>query len=224
MLRLFNGDYRVAFDSIPDSSIDLCITDPPYKFENAGGGFYAKNNSTHRTYLDSLRQAGCCAFEPTEFLDILKPKMKKFYGYFFCNKTLLVPYITWAQKNKYNYDVLVMAKSNPIPAYNNHHLSDLEYIVLIREKGTYWSKEKDLDRYRKFYMTSCKKTPHPAEKPIELLERFVKVSTKQGMTVLDPFAGSGSTGVACKRNNRNFIGIEINLHYYEMMERRINNE
>lgn len=63
---------------LPNKSIDLVVTDPPYKFENQGGGFDVKNKSTQRMYLDSLKKIGCCEFNPAEFLDILKPKMKNF--------------------------------------------------------------------------------------------------------------------------------------------------
>lgn len=172
-------------------------------------------------YLDSLKNIGCCEFNPAEFLDILKPKMKKFYGYFFCNKTLVVPYIQWAIKNKFNYDILVMAKSNPIPSYNNHHLSDLEYIIMIREKGSYFSKHKDIDDFRKFYLTSCKKGVHPAEKPIDLIKRFIRLSSQENDIVLDPFLGSGTTAVAAKDLNRKYIGYEISKEYCQIAKKRI---
>lgn len=222
MIDLRQGDCLELMKDIPDESIDLIVTDPPYKFENQGGGFYAKNKSTKRVYLDNLKNINCCEFNPYEFLNILKPKLKKFYGYFFCNKTLIEDYIKFARDNKYNFDVLVMAKSNPIPSFNNHHLSDLEYIILIREKGTYFSKHKEIDDFRKYYLTSCKKGLHPAEKPVELLERFIKVSSKENDIVLDPFMGSGSTGVACINTNRNFIGIELDEKYFNIAKERIN--
>lgn len=221
MIDLRKGDCLELMKEIPDKSIDLVITDPPYKFENQGGGFYAKNKSTQRVYLDSLKNINCCEFNPYEFLNLLKPKMKKFYGYFFCNKTLIEDYIKFARDNKYNFDVLVMAKSNPIPSFNNHHLSDLEYIILIREKGTYFSKHKEIDDFRKYYLTSCKKGVHPAEKPIELLKKFVRVSSKEDDIILDCFMGSGTTGVACKELNRNFIGIELDETYFNIAKERI---
>lgn len=221
MIDLRRGDCLELLKDIPDKSINLIVTDPPYKFENQGGGFYAKNKSTKRVYLDSLKNINCCEFNPYEFLNILKPKLEKFYGYFFCNKTLIEDYIKFARDNKYKFDVLVMAKSNPIPSFNNHHLSDLEYIILIREKGTYFSKHKEIDDFRKYYLTSCKKGLHPAEKPVELLERFIKVSSKENDIVLDPFMGSGSTGVACKELNRNFIGIELDEKYFKIAKDRI---
>lgn len=221
MIDLRIGNCYEILKDIPDKSIDLIVTDPPYKIENKGGGFYADNNSAKRLYLDNLRNINCCEFTPFIFLNLIKPKMKKFYGYFFCNKFLIEEYIKFARENKYNFDILVMAKTNPIPSFNNHHLSDLEYIILIREKGTYFSKHKDIDDFRKFYLTSCKKGIHPAEKPIELIKKFIKVSTKENDIVLDAFMGSGTTGVACKELNRNFIGIEIENKYYEIAKERI---
>ena len=221
MIDLKCGDCLEIMKDIPDNSIDLIVTDPPYKFENQGGGFYAKNRSTKRVYLDSLKKNNCCEFNPSIFLNRIKPKMKKFYGYFFCNKTLVYDYIKFARDNKFQFDILVMAKSNPIPAYNNHHLSDLEYIIMIREKGTCFSKHKNIDDYRKFYLTSCKKGLHPAQKPIELLERFIRVSSSIDDIVLDPFMGSGSTGVACKNLNRKFIGIELDEKYFNIAKERI---
>ena len=221
MIDLRQGDCLELMKDIPDKSIDLVVTDPPYKFENQGGGFYAKNNSTKRQYLDNLKNIKCCEFNPILFLNILKSKMKKFYGYFFCNKSLVEEYIKFARENKLQFDILVMAKSNPIPAYNNHHLSDLEYIVMIREKGTYFSKHKEIDDFRKFYITGCKKGVHPAEKPVELLKRFIKVSSKENDTILDTFMGSGTTGIACKELNRNFIGIEIEEKYFNIAKQRI---
>jgi DNA modification methylase len=221
--NLLKGNCLELIQNIKDKSIDLIITDPPYNFESMGGGFYAKNKIIRRTYCESLSNINCCKFSPSEFLDLLKPKMVKFYGYFFCNKTLIKSYIDWSIKNKFNYDVLVMAKSNPIPAFNNHHLSDLEYIVLIREKGTYFSKHKKLDDFRKFYITNCKKGIHPAEKPVELLERFVKVSSKECNLIFDPFMGSGSTGIAALNMNRKFLGIELDNHYFNVAKNRIEN-
>lgn len=62
---------------------------------------------------------------------------------------------------------------------------------------------------------------HTCQKPVELLERLCRVSTRAVGTVLDPFMGSGSTGVACVNTGRNFIGIELDPGYFEMAQRRI---
>lgn len=62
---------------------------------------------------------------------------------------------------------------------------------------------------------------HPSVKPIRLLEFLILLTTKEGALVLDPFMGSGTTAIACKNTNRNFIGIEINPHYYEISKTRL---
>jgi len=66
------------------------------------------------------------------------------------------------------------------------------------------------------------KTPHPTEKPEALLERIILIGSKQGDTILDPFMGSGTTGVVAKRLKRNFIGFEISSEYFEIAQNRIN--
>jgi len=62
---------------------------------------------------------------------------------------------------------------------------------------------------------------HPTQKPVELIERFITDSTQQGMTILDPMMGSGTTGVACARIGRSFIGIEQQRKYFDIACERI---
>jgi len=64
---------------------------------------------------------------------------------------------------------------------------------------------------------------HPCVKPISVMSWLIRLVSKEGDTVLDPFMGSGTTGVACKKLDRNFIGIELSSEYYEIAEKRINN-
>ena len=63
---------------------------------------------------------------------------------------------------------------------------------------------------------------HPTQKPVSLMEYLIKTYTNEGDTVLDFTMGSGSTGVACKNTNRNFIGIELDEKYFKIAEERIN--
>jgi site-specific DNA-methyltransferase (adenine-specific) len=65
------------------------------------------------------------------------------------------------------------------------------------------------------------KTEHPTEKPESLLERIILIGSMEGGTVLDPFMGSGTTGVVAKRLSRRFVGIEIGEKYFEIARRRI---
>ena len=77
----------------------------------------------------------------------------------------------------------------------------------------------DFSRGRfRFYVV---KKVHPTEKPIPLLEYLLKTYTKENEWVLDSCMGSGTTGVAALKNDRNFIGIEIDESYYKIAEQRI---
>ena len=69
--------------------------------------------------------------------------------------------------------------------------------------------------------TNAKGRYHPTEKPVELIEYLIKTYTNEGMTVLDCCMGSGSTGVACKKTNRDFIGIELDQNYFDIAKKRI---
>lgn len=66
-----------------------------------------------------------------------------------------------------------------------------------------------------------KKSQHPTQKPLEVMRYLINTYTKEKDTILDPFMGSGSTGVACVNTNRNFIGIELDAKYFEIAKERI---
>ena len=84
--------------------------------------------------------------------------------------------------------------------------------------------ENNGDRYPKSILSIgyCKEKLHPTQKPVELMEYLIKTYTNEGMTVFDATMGSGSTGVACRNTNRNFIGIEKDENYFKIAEQRIN--
>ncbi len=65
---------------------------------------------------------------------------------------------------------------------------------------------------------------HPTQKPVYLLERIILASTQKGDVVLDPFCGSSTTGVACKRHQRNYIGIDNNLEFIQLSIERLKHE
>ena len=62
---------------------------------------------------------------------------------------------------------------------------------------------------------------HPTEKPVGIMERLISVVSGSGETILDPFMGSGTTGVAAVKNNRDFIGIEVDPAFFDIACRRI---
>lgn len=229
---LYHCDCFDFIPSLPDNSLDLVVTDPPYRLGScAGGGLYKpikgpdEDNPYKRKETDSvfeLKRLDCAEFNATKFLNLIKSKLKKFYGYFFCNKALIPEYLNFAVENRYSFDILTMFKKKPIPGRNNHFLPDTEYSIMIRESGTYWAKDAKFDDYRKVYeVPYAGKKLHPAEKPVDFLERFVRVSCPKGGVIFDPFTGSGSTGIAALLNKCNFIGCEKDDKYFDLANNRL---
>ena len=210
-----------------DIAADLILTDPPYQFENSGGGFYGawegRNAGSHdpRTYLNELRDLNCVDCEPSSFL----PLFGKASAVIFCNKALIAEYLNWAKTRNLLYDLHVLSKTNPIPVKSNHFIHDLEYIVLFRAKQSYFDDSGPMREYRKLFQVSCGgSVHHPAQKPTELLKKYATVLCPPAGLVLDPFVGSGSTLVAAKQAGRRAVGIEIEEKYCEIAAKRLSQE
>ena len=123
-------------------------------------------------------------------------------------------------------DLLTWHKTNPIPTCNGKYISDTEYCLFFHKDapvmGTYETK-------KKYYVTQTnvedkKKYNHPTIKPLNIIENLIFNSSNEGDTVLDCFMGSGTTGVACQKLNRNFIGVEIEKKYFDVAKKRIEDE
>lgn len=96
---------------------------------------------------------------------------------------------------------------------------------MFREKGT--KINGNYETKSKYYISALniddkKNFIHPTIKPLEFVKHHIINSTNEGDVVLDCFMGSGTTGVACKELNRNFIGIELDDDYYDIAVKRIN--
>lgn len=150
--------------------------------------------------------------------------MKKINIYIWCSKAQLRQLFDFFDDRGCNLDLLTWHKTNPIPTCNGTYLSDTEYLVFAREGGVklYGSYETKM----KYYVTPInvddkKLWQHPTIKPLKIIENLIINSSKENDVVLDCFMGSGTTGVACKELNRDFIGIELNPKYFEIARRRI---
>jgi hypothetical protein len=129
-------------------------------------------------------------------------------------KTSLLELLELAtQKQRWN--LITWAKPNPVPTCNNKYLPDVEYVVHGFGKGALHGEMKDK---QSFFLENAgqKTTPHPNEKPIPLMEKLVRLGSLAGKTILDPFMGSGTTGVAAIQMGRKFIGIEREPKYFDI--------
>lgn len=232
--RLMQGDCIKLMQSLPNNSVDLIVTDPPY--EHVMGGMKSKRYNAGVWKADSYINMKMSQFKKKEifqFLDTVIPKMEKVNMFVFCSRLQLAHYFDYLnQHKKLKYDLLVWDKSSKDNKYgmksSMFYTSDIEYVLRIYESGVHLFKvltdDESKSDYR-YYMKRQKfaqpKGLHESMKPIELLERYIKVSTNENDTVLDCFMGSGSTGVASLKLGRNFIGIELNEEYFNIAKNRI---
>jgi len=198
-------------DLINDNKINLIITDPPYEFISKnpnGGGFMNNNNKKH---LEKIKKTFGMSFEPQTFFNIIKDKLEKFNSYIFTNKNLIRDYINLAEQNNFSWDILIWKKINPVPLNNNHYLIDKEYCFYIKNKSSYFNKKLDFDNYKTIneFPIGKKYTSHPTEKPVDLLKKYIKISSQENEIILDLFGGSGSTLIACEQLNRRCFVQEI---------------
>ena len=127
---------------------------------------------------------------------------------------------------KNNEDILVFYKKQP--TYNPQGLIDYNKVVRRGGNGGCYgaSGKENLQKKTNYPRTiqkfnSASKTIHPTQKPVALMEYLIKTYTNEGETVLDFTMGSGTTGVAAKNLNRDFIGIELDEAYFNIAKNRI---
>jgi len=191
-VELHLGDCLEVMKSIPDKSVDAVITDPPYGIKR----FTKKDGG-------NSKKIGCFG-DGDKNWNKEKPSGAIFEKIF------------------------AISKNQIIFGMNNFNLPETEYYI-VWDKGqkmpsfaecelawTSYHKPARIFRTR-FVMGKI----HPAEKPISLMQWIVENYTHEGDTILDPFMGSGTTGVACVQTGRNFIGIEIDPTYFAIAEKRI---
>ena len=222
--QIIQGDCLKVLKDIPDKSIDLLYTDPPYNITFNGGGSCEKKYDYRKQDIKNI--GSNTKFTLIPFLEAVKPKLKNFHAYIWMAKNTLPETLNWIIKNKYNWNILIWHKINPVPAYNNTYLPDVEYCVFIRSKNCYFNSNLKYEAYRKVFTNKVNNTGlgHPTIKPLWIVEKMLKVSSREGDLILDPYLGSGTTAVAAKKLKRNYIGIEISKEYCEMADLRIKSE
>ena len=226
MITLYNENCLDVFKRIADESIDLICTDPPYRLTSRGGsttmgGMLLKNivNSGKVFNYNDIKPSEYA----TEFYRVLKDGT---HCYVMTNHINLVEMITVFESVGFHFiKCLIWDKQNKISSFL--YMSQYEYILFFSR-----GKSRMINNCGTSDILSIpnKKTKgadgnniHDTEKPIELMKILVENSTNVDETVLDPFMGVGSTGIASKQLNRNFIGCEIDEHYFKIAESRINN-
>lgn len=224
MIDLRKGDCLEIMKDIPDNSIDLLVTDPPYKLTSRGssgtmGGYWKEEKAKKGVIFDN-NSISCKEYLP-EFYRILKNKS---ILYLMCNNTNLQEMINVATQSGFKFvKSLIWEKGNKI--CGRYYMNCFEYILLFRKGGDKPIKKCGTPDILKVPVKKQKdingKNLHDTEKPVELMKILIENSSDENDIILDPFMGIGSTGIASKELKRTFIGIEINEHYFNIAKERI---
>lgn len=218
--RIYNEDCLEGMRRIPDHSIDLIVTDPPYVIETSGAGIYKQADKQYVKELNGIKDG----FDP-RVLDEICRIMKKINVYFFCSQKQIIPLLDYfVKEKKCNWNLLTWHKSNAVPNCGNKYITDTEFILFFREKGVRIYGE--YSTKFTYYVTPLnqkdkKEFGHPTIKPLSIVQNFIINSSKEGDIVLDPFIGSGTTAVAALNTGRRYLGFEMNEEYFAIANRRI---
>lgn len=229
--NIYNMDCLEGMKEIPDGSIDLIVTDPPYQFKDTtGAGAFGtcrgkSSEKKGRTYHREVEPMADGISD--EHLEQMCRVCNIPNIYLFCNKDQVPQYLNFGISHNLNFDILTWHKTDPTPMCGNKYLSDTEYIIFLRGKGArvygkYESK-------RKFFVTKANTKDkhiwgHPTIKPLDIVQTLIFNSSLEGEVVLDPFMGSGTTAIAAKKEGRHYIGFELSKDYYDIAQKRIATE
>ena len=229
MSKLFLGDVLESLAKIEDESVDLIVTDPPY-LNITGGSGVGKNDGRPSGILaaNDGKVFRHNKITPDDYLPELFRVLRPQAHLYIMTNFLGIKEGIIDRLHKHGFDthnLLTWRKNNATP--NRWYMKDLEYTLFARKGPAFAVNDSGVRSSLTVFDHPLDhdnpKSPkrHPTEKPISLMETYIKQSSKPGDTVLDPFMGAGSTGVASVNLDRNFIGIEIDPDFFAVAERRI---
>ena len=218
LINLIQGDCLEKMKEIPDGSVDMILTDPPYNI--------ARDNN-----FNTMGRAGIDFGEWDKGADLFSYidqcyRVLQKNGYFvvFNDWKNLGDISRYAETLGFvTKDMIRLEKSNPMPRNRDRrYITDYECAVWFTMPKSKWVFNRQDDKYqRPKFIKSIDKGFHPTQKSLSLMEDLLRIHSNDGQVVLDPFMGSGTTGVAAKNLNRDFIGIELDQDYFKIAEKRI---
>ena len=231
--KLYNADCFDILKDMPDKSIDLIITDPPYNISrqrkftmkgktpiNLDFGEWDKWE-TQEEYLD------WCKLWLAECHRVLKDTGNILVWH---DKVMPIGYIMskvgYKFKNLFSWN-----KTNPIPSFMKiNFLSGFELATWcikkdLQVKATFnFKMQKEMRNYIEHPITcGNERTAHPTQKPVKIIKHLIEILSNPNDLVLDIFAGSSTTAVACEELNRQWICVEKEKDYYEISKKRLLN-
>jgi site-specific DNA-methyltransferase (adenine-specific) len=219
MIDLRKGDCLELMGSIPDKSIDLIVTDPPYLI----------NYKTNRR--KNKQHDFCTVIKNDDNYKLISNYIKECYRimkdntamYMFCNCDRVDYFKQQLESAGFKIkNMIIWVKNNWTAGDLKAQFGKQYEIIFLVNKGRCLFNGKRITDIWNFDKVSGTKQLHQNQKPVNLLEQCIIKHSKENDIIFDGFMGSGSTGVACIKLNRNFIGIELDEHYFEIAKERIN--
>ena len=221
MFDLRHGDCIELMKYIPNDSIDLIATDPPYNIAR-------KNNfrTMGRSGIDFGEWDK--GFDQFGWLEHIPRILSKDGSVVIFNDWKNIGEIAkhCESLGLVIKDMLRWEKTNPMPRNRERrYITDFECAIWLTNKNAKWqfhrlNKSYQRPVFRHSVVSGAEKI-HPTQKPVKLMEEIIMIHSSPDAVVLDPFMGSGSTGVACVNTGRNFIGMELDDWYFGVAENRI---
>lgn len=215
------GDAVHLLGELPNESIDLIVTDPPYRTISGGSG---PSSPIHQRPAGMLRKNDGKIFEHnalafSEYLPELYRVLKSpAHLYLMVNFLNLEEALARTRAAGFDiHNLLIWEKNNATP--NRWYMKNAEYVIFARKGPARAINGKGSKTCHKF--DNVRSKAHPTEKPVDLLRFYIVNSSDVGDVVLDPFMGAGSTGVAALVEGRRFMGFEIDPEYFDVAEARL---
>jgi len=223
---IYRNDSHLGLRELPDASVDLLLTDPPYNLRPYSTG---NMKFSWRSEINNDLAEWDGGFDPEafrdEFLRVLKPTGNLFA---FCSYNLMGRWHEVFDPLFDTFQFFVWHKTNPVPKFRKAgFLNSCELIVCMWNRGHTWNFGRQSEMHNFFESPICMRPErlaapkHPTQKPVALLKHLINIASNTGDTVLDPFMGVGSTGVAALEMGRRFVGIEIDEEYFQAAEKRL---
>lgn len=219
------GDSYELIKGLPDKSVDLIVTDPPYLIENTKAGGHSNLAKSIQGMNNELANGILTQGIKEEILDEFMRVMKVPNIYIWCNHKQIPMYLDYfVNKHNCSFDIIIWVKTNAMPLFNNKYLTDKEYCLYFR-KGAYCNpqsyEEAKTVYFQPINISDKQLFEHTTIKPINIISTLIKNSSKENDIVLDCFMGSGTTAVACLETDRKFIGFEIDEKWCKIANDRI---
>jgi site-specific DNA-methyltransferase (adenine-specific) len=243
MINLLHGDCLELMKTIPDANIDAIITDPPYGTTACKWDSVIPFEPMWKELNRIIKDNGAIIFtasQPfTSNLIMSNTKMFKHEWIWEKNRGSNFATLRYAPMKEHE-SVLVFCKTSPkyFPImqqrkgagldrtkykYNPTNTGKREALGNLEMTHANHNGNNELRYPSTIQKFNTEVGKHPTQKPVTLMEYLIKTYTQENDTVLDFTMGSGTTGVACKNLNRNFIGIELDKNYFDIATERINN-